>query len=255
MFDGEIFGQQMVEIVRGYVDAEIASLKEENAALAARIADMEQRAPVPGEAGADGQQGVPGERGEAGPAGPPGRDADMDHIQQLIEDHVAQVTANAIAALPEAAPGQDGERGERGEAGAAGADGIGLCGAVIDRRGHLMLTMSDGQISDVGMVVGRDGARGQDGESLSLDDFDIEQIDDRSLKFCFTKGDTMHSFEIEFPFLIYRGVWESRDYSAGDAVTWAGSMWVAERATAGKPDTSDSGWRLAVKKGRDAKSA
>lgn len=50
---------------------------------------------------------------------------------------------------------------------------------------------------------------------------------------------------------VYRGVWGDGGYDKGDTVTWAGSTWIAERDTTGKPGAKDSGWRLSVKKGRD----
>ena len=72
----------------------------------------------------------------------------------------------------------------------------------------------------------------------------------------FTRGDTKHSFELEFPVIIDRGVFkEGQAYVRGDAVTWGGSLWIAQKETGAKPDGPDSGWRLAVKKGRDGKDA
>jgi integrin beta 3 len=57
------------------------------------------------------------------------------------------------------------------------------------------------------------------------------------------------------PTVIYRGIWKPVDvYEAGDSVTRDGSMWVAERSVKlGTPGDEDSGWRLAVKRGRDGK--
>jgi hypothetical protein len=55
--------------------------------------------------------------------------------------------------------------------------------------------------------------------------------------------------------VIDRGVWrEGQEYKAGDGVTWAGSYWIAQKDTSAKPDSGD-GFRLAVKRGRDGKSA
>ena len=59
--------------------------------------------------------------------------------------------------------------------------------------------------------------------------------------------------EIKFPVVIDAGIWRTGSYEKGDAVTWAGSYWIATRDTAVPPGTADSGWRLAVKKGRDGK--
>jgi hypothetical protein len=54
--------------------------------------------------------------------------------------------------------------------------------------------------------------------------------------------------------VIDRGVWREGQYKAGDAVTWAGSLWIAQKDTDAKPDSGD-GWRLSVKRGRDGKAA
>lgn len=47
MFDGEAFGQQMVEIVRGYVAAQTGPLRDEIEALKKRLADLEEAATKP----------------------------------------------------------------------------------------------------------------------------------------------------------------------------------------------------------------
>ena len=55
---------------------------------------------------------------------------------------------------------------------------------------------------------------------------------------------------VKMPNLVYRGIWKDGQYERGDAVTRAGSLWIAERDTDSKPGANDSGWRMAVKKGR-----
>lgn len=258
MFDGEAFGQQMVEIVRGYVATELEPLRSENAALAAenkalaeRLAALEAR-----EMPAKGDKGDPGEvdmeaikalideavgaielpTPEKGEPGEPGRDVDMDDVQARIDTAVK----SAVEALP--AP-KDGEPGK---------DGLGLASAFIDRDGCLVVTFTDGSDKNLGLVVGKDGENGKDGETFTLDDFDIEPLDERTIKMGFTRGEVMHSFELEFPVPVYRGVWkEGESYDRADMVTWGGDLWHAERATSQKPATDD--WKLAVRKGRDAK--
>jgi integrin beta 3 len=100
MFDGEAFGKQMVGIVRSYVDGAVAPLVAENKALAARIAELEAREPVPG------------------------------------------------------------PRGEKGEQGFRGETGIGLAGGFINKDGVLVVTLSSGEVKELGVVVGKDGAPG-----------------------------------------------------------------------------------------------
>ena len=59
--------------------------------------------------------------------------------------------------------GKDGKDGEKGEDGADGKDGVGISGAAIETNNHLILTLSNGDTIDVGVVVGADGKDGQDG--------------------------------------------------------------------------------------------
>lgn len=238
------------------------AVKDATAPLIARIADLEQRElvlPEKGDAGEQGPQGEPGPAGEvdmdavkalisdavaalpAAEKGEPGRDVDMDDVQRRIDVAVK----SAVEALP--AP-QDG---------IAGKDGLGLANALIDRDGCLVVTFTDGSDKNLGAVVGKDGAPGKDGETFTLDDFDIVPLDDeRSFDFRFTRGNVCHSFEFSFPVIIDRGVWKAgKAFTKGDAVTWGGSLWIAQRDEPGKPDTPDSGWRLAVKKGQPGKDA
>jgi len=162
-----------------------------------------------------------------------------------------------------------GERGEPGPQGEPGRDGVGLAGAMVDRDGVLILTLSNGTHTPLGVVVGTngadgakgepgkdgtDGANGNDGrDGFSLDDFDIMPGDDgRTITLKFQQGETRHAYELVFPVAIYRGVFkDGTDYTTGDLVTWAGSMWHCDEATKAKP--GDGPWTLATKKGRDGR--
>lgn len=61
--------------------------------------------------------------------------------------------------------GDSGTMGERGESGTNGRDGIGLASALINREGGLVVTTTDGQVRELGIVIGRDGVDGKDGNS------------------------------------------------------------------------------------------
>ena len=54
------------------------------------------------------------------------------------------------------------------------------------------------------------------------------------------------------PDLKYMGVWVKGVYAPGNAVTHDGSLWICVAPTKGKPGPS-AGWRLAVKRGQDAR--
>lgn len=55
------------------------------------------------------------------------------------------------------------------------------------------------------------------------------------------------------PVVIHKGVFKADEqYQPGDAATWDGSTWIAQRETKDKPGTSDA-WRLSTKRGRDGR--
>lgn len=134
---------------------------------------------------------------------------------------------------------------------------VSVTSAFIDRDGKLVLTCSDGSTKDLGVVVGKDaeGKPGTDG--LGFDDLDVIHDGERGITFRFAKGDRVKEFAFVLPVVIDRGVWaEGKEggYAKGDGVTWAGSFWISQKDDNGdKPDGGD-GWRLSVKRGRDAKS-
>lgn len=69
-------------------------------------------------------------------------------------------------------PGETGPQGEKGDTGAAGAQGekgeagsqgVGIQSAEINEDGKLILTLTDGSVLDLGVVVGEDGKDGSNG--------------------------------------------------------------------------------------------
>lgn len=186
------------------------------------------------------------------PAAKDGASVTLDDVRPLVDDAVAK----AVAGIPVA------------------KDGIGLAGALIDRRGNLVVTLTSGETRDLGDVVGKDADMaainaiiaekvaavpipkdGKDGrDAFQLEDFEASVMDDgRTIRFAMTAGDVQHAYHLPFPVVIDRGVYrEGQKYQHGDAVTWAGSVWIAQKETEAKPDAG-GGWRLSVKRGRDGK--
>lgn len=215
------------------------AIADATAPLLKRIDELEARKPEKGEkgdigeAGQRGEAGATGERGPSGEKGEPGEKGD---------------------------PGRDGRYGERGEKGADGRDGVGNSGAVIDRDGNLILFLTDGKTINLGPVVGKDGAPGEKGtdgrdgaDGVGFDDMVVEHDGERTIALRFIRGEEIKEFAFSIPVVLDRGVYKAdKEYSQGDAVTWGGSLWIAQTAAKGKPGESD-GWRLAVKKGRDGR--
>lgn len=292
MLDTKALAAATAAIVREHLASELAPLVAENKALRERVEALEARSVEAGPAGADGQDGRDGADGKDGQDGRDGKDVDpvtlRGIVSEIVQAEVSKQVPEAIAALPAPERGEKGEDGEPGADGDAGADGqdgrdgvdgkdgvdgqdgkdgrdgldgkdgAGIADLVIDRDGNLIASFTDGRMKHLGQVVGkdgRDGGDGKDGIPFGVDDLDMTLMEDgRTLRMSFTKGDTEYAFQIPFPVVIDRGVFaDGKSYEEGDGVTWGGSFWIAQRATGSKPDSADSGWRLAVKRGRDGK--
>jgi integrin beta 3 len=217
-------GRREIERIASEARAIVAELKAEVVELKAQL--RERMASVK-----DGEPGAPGLPGDAGPAGRDGVD------------------------------GKDGSAGSDGRDGADGRDGrdgVGMAGAYIDRGGHLVVTMSDGTIRELGAVVGRDGAPGDAGrdgrDGLGFDDLEVAFDGERTMTLSFRQGRRERVFPVKLPILVDRGVFKSGTaYERGDAVTYGGSLWIAQRdAGSCRPGEGDA-WRLSVKRGRDGK--
>jgi hypothetical protein len=203
---------------------------------------------------------------QKGDDGRDGADATDEMIARAVSEYL---TANPPRDGIDGKAGQDGEDGQHGRDGVDGKDGengkdgAGLADALIDHEGTLVLTFTDGTVKSLAKVVGRDGLDGKDGKDgeagpigLGFDDLDLSLHEDgRTVLMSFERGDTKQTFELGFPVVLDRGVFKDGEaYEKGDAVTWAGSLWIAQEPTTEKPETG-KGWRLAVKRGRDGTDA
>lgn len=190
----------------------------------------------------------------------------------------------AIAELPKPQDGKDGATADqlKGmvqelvsvaiEALPKPKDGIGLAGAVLDREGSLVITLSDGKMANLGTVVAKELdlkaihktleemvkaiPRPKDGlDGFGFDDLSYEFDGVRNLTFKFEReGKEPKVLHIQFPTITYKQVYvEGKKYDLGDLVTWGGSMWHCNKnGVTDKPGSNDN-WTLAVKRGRDGK--
>ncbi len=284
MLDTKALAAATATIVREHVAAATKPLLDRIAALEARQPEKGER----GEAGGQGPAGKDGADGTAGEKGADGKDAPAPTAETVLAalqinpapilDAVkAWLEANPPAAGPVGPPGPAGPTGPQGESikgdpgadGKDGKDGVGMAGAILDRAGSLVITMSNGEARELGVVVGKDGApgaNGKDGEpgrdgkdgadgadgadGVGFDDMKCE-IRDAGVFLVWEKGETVK--EARLPVPLYQGVFkEGQNYQTGHSVTWGGSTWIAQRDTADKPETTDA-WRLSTKRGRDGK--
>lgn len=178
-----------------------------------------------------------------------GKSVSLDDVRPLIEAAVAAVPAPKDGTSVTVSDVEPVIAREVAKAMASLPDPIGLAGAMIDRKGALMLTLSDGKLVDLGRVEGRDGDPG-----LGFDDMVIEQSGERSFLMRFIRGEQVKKFTFSMPVMLDRGVYRAGEaYQKGDCVTYGGSLWIAQTETDAKPDGADSGWRLGVKRGRDGR--
>ncbi len=216
--------------------------------------------------------------------GAAGQSVDMAEVNALVEARVQKAVASlpvpkdgSSVTLADVAPVIASEVERAVAAVPRAKDGVGLAGAVIDREGRLVLTLSDGGVKELGQVVGRsvdmaevkgaiahevaqiprpkDGKDGVDG--FSFDDYEEVSDGERTITRRFTHGDRVKEFTHKLPAVIYRGVWsEGKTYERGDSVTFGGHTWIAKDDTAVKPDFTPASakcWTLSVKAGRDGR--
>lgn len=234
----------IAEVVSEIIGAAVAGVRKEFAAqIEALKSEVAAAQSVPKD-GRDGQDGANG------------KDCDMEAVKAMIVE--------AVKAIPAPADGKDGRDGKDGAPGEKGADGAGIADLLTDRDGALVATFTDGRMKSLGVIVGKDGRDGRDGEKgapgqdgrdgLGFDDLAVEYDGEKTITLKMQRGDVVKEASIVLPINIDRGIFkEGQNYTAGDSVTWGGSYWIAQRDTGAKPDSADSGWRLAVKKGRDGK--
>jgi hypothetical protein len=179
-----------------------------------------------------------------GEPGKDGKSIDPAEVQRMVSETVEK----AASAIPVPKDGADGKDGK---------DGVGLAGAIIDRAGELVLTLTNGETKSLGPVVGKDGAPGEKGldgkdgrDGFGFEDLDLAETNE-GIALRFMRSD--HVKEFRLPVVLDRGVYkEGQTYRPGDGVTWGGSFWICQHETTDKPD-SGKGFRLAVKKGRDGR--
>lgn len=240
--DAAEFGRGMGSLVRDAV-------AQATAPLLARIADLEARKIPEAVNGKDGRDGEDG------------KSITPEDVAPMIAAEVGK----AVAAIPAPANGVDGKDGTDGRDGKDGADGRNVSVEDVERmvEGKVAGWALDFERRAQGVLEravdriprpadGKDGRDGTDG--LGFDDLAVDYDGERGVTLKFTRGDVCKTFHLEMPVVIDRGVYKpGSPYQKGDAVTWGGSLWIAQKdAPASKPG-EDGGWRLAVKKGRDGK--
>lgn len=176
----------------------------------------------------------------------------MNRIE-ILEKALRELSLPAVGR--DGKDGADGRDGEPGEKGNPGRDGLDVKDMFRAEGGRLVAVMSDGTTKDLGQFVGadgKDGAHGRDGrDGLGFETLDFSEDADGRPVAVFSRDGVSKS--VTLPCIVDRGPFRSgQSYRKGDCVSYGGSLWIAQEETGEKPD-GGKGWRLAVKKGRDAR--
>lgn len=142
-----------------------------------------------------------------------------------------------------------GEKGDPGKDGENGKDGIGLAGALIDREGQLVVTLTNGEAKTLGPVIGKDGDPGRDGADFT--DAEIDWDGERTIVIRGKGAEIRKTVPVPLDRGYYR---DGMSAEKGDILTHNGSAWIALRETKSKPCYENKeDWRLFARRGQDGK--
>ena len=162
---------------------------------------------------------------------------------------IAQMVKDAVANIPKP---EDGEPGEDGK----DALQIEIMPHIDAEKSYPRGTYA---IHHGGLWRSFQKTTGMNGWECLVDgisDIDITQAEDRQFTVTAVKSSgekTEKTFSV--PVMIYRDIFKDGvKYYPGDSVTWGGSVWYCHQETGDKPgEFGSKGWKLAVKRGRDAR--
>jgi hypothetical protein len=235
--------KSMAGAVKAYVDKRLSQVI---ASIDARIKEVADSVPeaingkdgTDGKDGKDGTDGVNGIDGKNGENGLNGKDGEK---------------------------GLDGLNGKDGNDGSDGRDALSIeilptivqgksyhRGSFASWKGGLVRAMRntdpmmDADILKAGWAVVVNGV-----DTVSF----VQGEDPRDIKMVVQTTEKLVEFNARVPVMAYKGIFQPSEFLQGDSVTYAGSLWIAEKdGPVGKPgEPGSDGWRLAVKRGRDGK--
>ncbi len=183
--------------------------------------------------------------GEPGGAGQPGKDADPIPME-VVEQMIAAAVEKAISAIPLPKDGEPGRDALEMDIQPRIDESKSYTrGALATHNGGLWRAHAN-----------TDGMRGWECIVDGVCFTDIEQVAERNLIMRVTMASGRKTaVPFVLPLMIYRGVWREGSYQQGDVATFGGCIWHCDQDTDIKPGEGAKHWTLAVKKGRDGKSA
>jgi hypothetical protein len=150
MFDTKALAETLLQTVREWAEPAFK-------ALGARIKELEQRAPVPGQKGDPGERGIDGKDGAAGRDGIDGKEG---------------------GAGKDGRDGVDGKDGQPGERGDKGEDGKSFTTEEVQAMVDAAVKRAiDAQPPAKDGAAGRDGKDGADGKSVTAEELHALAVD------------------------------------------------------------------------------
>ncbi|MNO31426.1 hypothetical protein D3C76_214000 [compost metagenome] len=195
--------------------------------------------------------------------GEPGKDG----VSVTIEDvHpvLEQLVADAVKAIPPAEKGQDADmdalRVHLGELVKSiqlpAAPTVDEVAAAFERRFSDLALHWERQVrEDTSKALDRIPAPKDGRDALPVEAFELSLGEDqRTVTVALQAGDKVVSKSLKLPTILDRGVYSAeKSYEQGDATSYGGCLWIAQKdAPEGVPGAS-ADWRLSAKKGRDGK--
>jgi hypothetical protein len=247
------FAKHVAELVRG----EVSRATEP---LLARIKELEDRpAPADGAPGLNGTsvtledvQPLVAEAVAAIPVptdGAPGLNGTSVELPDVLAALEPDVKSY-LASLPLPADGRDGTSVTLDDVKGLVESNMATWALDFERRAQDVLQRSVDRIPTP--AAGKDGR-----DATSLDDIDLTLAEDgRTVVIRFMAGDEIREKSLKLATIIDRGTYQrGKSYEPGDAVSWGGSLWIAQAVTDESPDESRHGtpWRMGVKKGQNGR--
>jgi hypothetical protein len=260
---------QIEEIAKALAPVIAALVKKELASIEFQEGPEGKQGP-PGEPGLPGEDGkdadadaiieavtksivvpdaVPGADGKDGRDGRDGKDAD--------EAAIIEAVSKAIV-IPEPIPGLDGKDGRDGQDGRDAID-LEILPGIDEQKQYPRGSYATHRGGLWRAYERTHGMRGWECIVDGVDEVKAEQVSERGFEFTLHKSSgSVIAKSCTIPAMIYKEIYSDKtQYEKGDAVTYAGSLWVATSdsptSAPGTGSAEDTGWRLAVKSGRNGK--
>ena len=229
--------QKLMHGIREYMTEQVAPLNARIAELESRNLSLEE---------------IASKAAALIPAPENGKDAVLPDIELIVSEAVVK----AVSAMPVPKDGKDGVDGKDGTNGIDGKSVL-IEDVRRDIESHFSKWALDfeRQAHDVVQRSIDRMPKPKDGiDAIGFDDLDVIHDGIGNVTLRFANGTKVKEFDIRLPVILDHGIFrDGNQYSKGNGVSHGGCFYIAQvDDPQGRPGASED-WRMAVKKGRDAK--